>query len=189
MSDTDFKTPKAVKADIKTETAKIEAVAAPIEAKVDAKFDAAETKVESKIEAVTAKATAAIEDVQARVRDGASKATEFAREAYSFNKGTVETVVKAGQIYGEGLQGLATHAAGATREQFDETVATLRHLVAARSIGKVIELQTELARSTAKRALTESTKLVEGYLKVAGDAIAPLTARALEAADQVKKAA
>ncbi len=185
MSDTEFKTAKAVKADIKTETAKVEAVAA----QTDAKFEAVETKVESKIEAVTAKATAAMEDVQARVRDGANKATEFAREAYSFNKGTVETVVKAGQIYGEGLQGLATHAAGATREQFDETVATLRNLVAARSIGKVIELQTELARSTAKRALTESTKLVEGYLKVAGDAIAPLTARALEAADQVKKAA
>lgn len=176
----------------KTET-KAEAKSAPkavkTEAKVETKVEATETPVETKAETIIGRATAAIEDVRTQMKDRVSKATEIARDAYAFNRGNVETAVKAGQIFGEGIQQLATHAAGVTREQFDETVATLRDLAAARSLNTVVELQTAYARNMAKRTLTETTKLVEGYLKVTNEAIAPLTARALEAAERVSKAA
>jgi phasin family protein len=124
--------------------------------------------------------------VQETVKTGLNKAAELARGYVGVQRTAIETVVKAGQIYGEGLQSLVTHAVDVNRSQFEDTMAHFRALSSVKSVKEALELQTKFARATASRVLTEGSSFVEDYLKVAGQALTPVTTRAREAAEKVK---
>jgi phasin family protein len=81
---------------------------------------------------------------------------------------------------------MATRAADVSRSQFEDTMAHLRSLTSAKSVKQAVELQTAFTRNTLSRVLSETSVFVEDYLRVAGQALAPVTARAREAADKVK---
>lgn len=130
-----------------------------------------------------------VHEMSSKLSEGMSRAGETARELFDFQRGTVEKMLEAGKIYGEGLQSLASHVAAVNREQFEETVNTLRTMASTRSITEAFRLQNELARTLASRSLTEGSKLVHDYLKVTEQAVAPLTTRAQEAAEKLAKAA
>ncbi len=138
---------------------------------------------------VQAKVTEGLKDVQHQVTDSLKRAGETARTVVDVQRTAIETAVKASQIYGEGLQSLATHAVDVNRAQFEDTMAHLRALAKVKSIKEAVELQTAFARATASRVLHEGSTFVEDYLKVAGQALAPVTSRAREAAEKVKNAA
>jgi phasin family protein len=141
------------------------------------------------IKQTTESATAHMKTMQAEVTGGLKQAAEMARTYVDVQRTALETVAKAGQIYGEGLKSLATHAVDVNRTQFEQTVAHFRALAGVKSITEAMSLQAQFARATASRALSESSAFVEDYLKVTGDALAPVTARVREAAEKVKQAA
>jgi phasin family protein len=176
----------AFKAD--TQVRKVEKIAEKVTAQVTANVEAAQASVKTGMQDMQAKVTTGMQDVQAKVTDGLHRAAEAARTAAGVQRETLETVVKAGQIYGQGLQGLATHAASVSRVQFEDTMAHLRALTSVKSVREAVELQSTFARNTASRLLAESSTFVEDYLKVAGEALAPVTTRVREAAEKVKKA-
>lgn len=150
---------------------------------------AAETTAETmsaKAETVVEKTTAGLKDVQEKLATGYHKAAEAAREAVDVQRSAIETVVEAGKIYGEGLQGLATKAAEAARVQFEDTMTHLRSLTTVKSVREAVDLQASFTRATLSRVLSESSVMAEDYLKVAEKALAPVTARAREAAEKVK---
>jgi phasin family protein len=169
-------------ADTETMTNKIET---PIR-KIEKVAEKATAQVTATVEQTKEAAATGLKDVQAKVSEGMTKAAEAARSLVDVQRGALETVVKAGQIYGEGLQGLATHAADVSRVQFEDTMAHLRSLTSVKSVREAMTLQSSFARSTLSRVLNETSSLVEDYLKVAGQALAPVTARVREAADKVK---
>ena len=146
-------------------------------------------KIEYATEATAEKVKTGLKDVQEKVTTTLHRAAEMARGVVDVQRGALETVVKAGQIYGEGLQGIATHAAEVSKTQFDDTMVHLRSLTTVKSVKEALELQTAFARSTTSRYLTETSAFVEDYLKVAGNALAPVTTRVREAAEKVKKTA
>ena len=173
-----------------------EIVVAPKAPKFEKVADKAAEKVEKVVlgaetvaEKVAEPVRAPLKDIQEKVTEAMHKAAETARNVVDVQRGAFETVVKAGQIYGEGLQHLATHAAEVGRTQFEDTMAHLRSLTSVKSVKEALELQGNFARTTASRYLTETSTLVEDYLKVAGNALAPVTTRAREAAEKVKNAA
>ncbi len=130
-----------------------------------------------------------VKTIQERARGGMQRAGELARGYVEVQREALETGAHAARIYGEGLQGLAQHAAEVSRVQFEDSMAHLRSLVGVRSLNDFFDLQAEFARKTASRALAETSTFAEGYLKVANDALAPVTARVREAAEKVKHAA
>ncbi len=130
-----------------------------------------------------------VKTLQDRARGGFQRVSELARGYVDVQRETIETGAKAAKIYGEGLQGLAKHAAEVSRVQFEDSMAHLRSLTGVKSVTELLHLQAEFARATASRALAETSSLAEGYLKVANEALAPVTARAREAAQKVKQAA
>jgi phasin family protein len=134
-------------------------------------------------------ATKGFNDIKDEVTGGLKQAAGMARTYVDVQRTALETVVKAGQIYGEGLTSLATHAADVNRVQFEHTVAHLKALSGVKSVKEAVTLQTQFARATASRVLSEGSALVEDYLKVTGQALAPVTARVREAAEKVKQAA
>jgi phasin family protein len=180
MADIENTTPKADIAAKKFEKFADKATEKVMDAAVKAD-DAAHTAAET--------VATGFKDVQAKVTNTLHRAADIARGAVDVQRGALETAVKASQIYGEGLQGIATHAAEVSKLQFEDTIAYLRSLTSAKSVREAVELQTNFARNTASRYLAETSVFVEDYLKVAGDALAPVTTRAREAAEKVKKAA
>jgi hypothetical protein len=145
--------------------------------------------IESVAEKTETEVKSAAAAMQEKLTENMHKATETARTMFEFQKGAMQTMLASGKIYSEGLQSLATHAAAVNKLQFDETMAALRTLAGTRSVTEAMRLQTELARTTATRAMTESTKLVKDYVKLAEQAVAPLTAKVHEAAEKFAKAA
>jgi len=174
MADTEF---TAVKAEV------------PVTKKAEKVVEKATEKMTETVKTTAEAATAGLKDAQARVTTGLKRAAELARGYVDVQRTAVETVVKAGQIYGEGLQSLATHAANVNRVQFEDTVAYFRALTSVKSLKEAVELQANFARATASRVLSESSAFAEDYLKVAGQALIPVVTRAREAAEKVKSAA
>ena len=170
------------------DTDTVAAKAAKFEKTAEKVTDKVAGKIEHATEATAETVKAGLKDVQAKVTNTLHKVGEMARGVVDVQRGALETAVKAGQIYGEGLQGIATHAAEVSKTQFDDTMAHLRSLTTVKSVKEALELQPAFARSTASRYLTETSTFVEDYLKVAGNALAPVTERAREAAEKVKKA-
>jgi phasin family protein len=181
MADTETVTPKA-----ETAVRKFEKVAEKATTQTAAQVNEKIEQIATKVEETTQAATTGLKDVQAKVTNGLHKAAEVARGVVDVQRGALETAVKASQIYGEGLQGMATRAADVSRTQFEDTMAHLRSLTSVKSVKQAVELQTAFTRNTLSRVLNETSVFVEDYLKVAGQALAPVTARAREAADKVK---
>jgi hypothetical protein len=150
-------------------------------------------KVTRLTEVTAATVEHAAETAEAEVKSAAhsmqAKMTEAAKTAFEFQRGAIATMIEAGKIYSEGLQTLAAHAAHVNKLHFDETMAALRTLSGTRSINDALKLQAELTRSAATRTLTETTKLVQDYMKVTEQAAAPLTAKVHEAVEMFAKAA
>ncbi len=178
MSDVNFATPKNDGFTKAAQTPKTDTLAAKTTDRV------AETVKQA------ADATAeGVKTMQERARGGVARVSELARGYVDVQREALETGAHAARIYGEGLQGLAQHAAEVSRVQFEDSMAHLRSLVGVRSLNDLLHLQAEFARKTASRALEETSTFAEGYLKVANDALAPVTARVREAAEKVKHAA
>jgi len=170
---------------IKTEAA---APAATVAKKAEKIAEKVTEKVTETAKTTTEAATSTLKSAQEQVKSSLNKAAEMAREAVATQRSALETVVEAGKIYGQGLQGLATHAAEVNKVQFEDTLAHLRALTSVKSVKEAVELQTKFARATASRALTETSAFVEDYLKVTEKALAPVTTKVREAAEKVKSA-
>jgi phasin family protein len=164
-------------------------IAAPKAETATRKTDRVVESIKQTTETAVNKIAEDVKTAQEQARGGFQKVSEFARGYVDVQREAIETVAQAGKIYGEGLQSLAKHAAEVSRVQFEDGVAHVRALTGVKSITDLLHLQAEFARKTASRALAEGSTMVESYLKVANEAIAPMTARAREAAEKVKHAA
>jgi len=157
------------------------------------KFEQAAAEVTATVsEKVQQSADAATKGFQTLKEDltgGLKQASEMARTYADVQRSTFETVVTASKIYGEGLKSLATHIAEVNRTQFEQTVAHFKALSGVKSVKEAFGLQAQFARETTSRALAETGAIVDDYMKVAGEALAPVTAKVREAAEKVKLAA
>ncbi len=186
MADADYGAPVAPKKAEKVAEKVTETVATPAAEKT---AESVTARVSEKVKQTAEAATKGLKDIQAEVTGSLKQAAELTRGYADVQRSALETVVKAGQIYAEGLQSLATHAADVNRTHFEHTVQHLKALAGVKSVKEAVSLQTQFARDTASRVLREGSTFVEDYLKVTGQALAPVTARAREAAEKVKQAA
>jgi phasin family protein len=124
-----------------------------------------------------ATAAAGLEQAQVNMKDGMQRVMKTAEQMTSFSQGNMEALMKSGQILSTGLTDLSKLMAETARANLDETMATFRAMTSAKSVKEAIELQTSFARSSVEKAMSESSRLTEHSLKLAEQAIAPLTAR------------
>jgi len=134
-----------------------------------------------------AQAASGFENAQAQVKEGVSKAMRTAEEVVQFSQGNVEAFVRSGQIWAAGVQDLTKQAAASAQASFDETVSTIKRLTSVRSVKEAIDLQTNLARNSVERAVTGSGRLADASVKLAEQALAPITARVRLAVEKFAK--
>lgn len=105
------------------------------------------------------------------------KAMKTAEDLVSFGQGNMEAFVRAGQIWAAGVQDLGKQVAATAQAQMDQTVATFKALAGVKSFKEAVDLQSNLARSTVEKAVSETGKLTDFSLKLAEQTLAPITAR------------
>ena len=152
--------------------------------------EAAETGVAQATAAFNAgiaEATSHFEKGQAQMKDGVEKAMKKAEEMATFGHGTMEAMIKAGQIWSTGMQDIGKQVMATAQTQMDETVATMKTLAGLRSVKDVLDVQAGFARSAMEKTMTETGKLTDASLKLAEQVMAPLTARVSLAVETLTK--
>ncbi len=112
-----------------------------------------------------------------------------AEDFVSFGQGNVEAIVKSSQIMATGIQELTKQMAATAQASLDEAVSTFRAMAGVKSIKEVIELQTTLARSAVEKAMTQTSHVADTSMKLAEQAIAPITGRMTLAVESFGKQA
>ncbi len=110
----------------------------------------------------------------------------IARAAISFaayNQASAAAYVQAGQILATGSQDLSRQTAESTQLAFTETLAGIRAVAGAKTFKEWIELQANLFRTSAIRAVSEGSRFAHASIDLTESASAPLIARAVAAAE------
>jgi phasin family protein len=167
-------------------TTTAETAAASIETATDASVKGFEKTIGAVREGIE-KATKGLETSQAKLKEGVEKAVKTSEELLSFSQGNVEAFVKAAQIYAAGIQDISKHFAASSKASIEESVAFSKTLLGVKSVKEAVDLQTGFAKSSIEKAVAENSKLADAAVKLAEQAVAPLTARLSQAVETFGK--
>jgi phasin family protein len=123
------------------------------------------------------KATKGFESQQVKVKESVEKAMKKAEEMVSFSQGNMEAFIKASQIFTSGMQDISKHLAASSKISMEESVSFTKSLMGVKSVKEAVDLQSGFARSSIEKAVAESSKVTDATVKLAEQAIAPITAR------------
>jgi phasin family protein len=123
------------------------------------------------------RAAKGLETSQVRIKEQMEKAMKTAEEMLVFSQGNVEALMKASQIYASGVQDISKRYAASGKSSLEETVAFTKSLMGVKSVREAVELQTGFTKASIEKAVSESSKLTDASVKLAEQAMAPITAR------------
>ncbi|RYE04000.1 MAG: phasin family protein, partial [Sphingomonadales bacterium] len=88
-----------------------------------------------------------------------------------------------------GLETLGQDAADYGRKSFETATAALKTFATVKSPAELFKLQSDFFRTSFDSYVAEASKNTEAFIKLAGDAVQPLSSRFAVAAEKVKAAA
>jgi hypothetical protein len=115
------------------------------------------------------------------------KAAKTATDLTAFNRGTLEALAQAGQIFAAESQDLIRQMTEAGQAAFTESLNNLRAIAAAKTVKERLELQANFVRTSAISAVSEGGRFARAGIDLAEKASAPITARAYLAAETFVK--
>ena len=120
-----------------------------------------------------------------RSQEAARRSQEVAENFADLARGNVEAVVEASRVAAEGARSIGQDVIAKGREGVEEAAGAIRSLAEAKSPTEFIQLQSEIARASFDRMVAESSRLTESMVKLAGEAIQPLSNRATANAERI----
>jgi phasin family protein len=170
-------TKRAAKSAKRTRTATVKAVDTQIERTTTMAYDF--TKLFAGYELPgTDKFQTLFADASEKGQALVAKSQKTAEEMTEIAKANVEALTEAGRIAATGAKTLGQDMLAASRDSFEQASASVKTLADAKSPTEFIQIQSELARASFDRAVSESSKFAEAFVKLAGEAIQPLSTRA-----------
>ena len=127
-------------------------------------------------------------DVNERAQSAMERNTRFAEELSELGRGNVEAIVQSTKIAAKGLETVGQEVAEFGRKSFEDASAALKTMVEMKSPADFFRLQTEFARTQFDSLVSETSKLSETMIKLAGDVAQPIASRYSVAAERVKTA-
>ena len=103
------------------------------------------------------------------------------------SRANVEALVDASKIAVEGARSFGQDVVETSREGVEKAADAVRALAEAKSPTEFMQLQSEFARAQFDRFVTESSRLTETFVKLAGEAIQPIQSRATVNAERINK--
>lgn len=121
------------------------------------------------------------ENVTASAREQLEKASQTAYKSYEdlskLQKDNWDAVVAASQIWVKGAENVSKAWVSFAQESMENAATTAKAMVGVKSLREAVDLQTDFAKGNFDKLVAESTKLSEAVVKVANDAMEPITAR------------
>ena len=128
-------------------------------------------------------------DAGERGQDMVRKSQATAGEMTELAKANIEALTEAGRIAATGVRSIGQDALNSGREGFEQASASLKTLADAKSPTEFIQIQSELARASFDRVVAEGSKFAEAMVKLAGEAVQPLSNRATINAERINELA
>lgn len=128
-------------------------------------------------------------DAGERGQELVKKSQETAGEMTELAKANLEALTEAGRIAATGARSIGQKALASGREGFEQTSASLKTLADAKSPTEFFQIQSDLAKASFDRAVAEGSKFAEAIVKLAGDAVQPLSNRATINAERINELA
>ena len=113
-----------------------------------------------------------------RSQELVKRSQKVAEELADLARANVEAVVEAGRVATEGARSIGQDVVAKQRDGFEAAADAIRSLAEAKSPTEYLQLQGDFARASFDRAVSESSKLTESLVKLAGEAFQPLSNRA-----------
>ena len=117
-------------------------------------------------------------DANERSQELVKRSQKVAEELADLARANVEAVVEAGRVAAEGARSISQNVVAKQRDSVEQTADAIRSLAEAKSPTEYLQLQGEFARASFDRAVAESSRLTESFVKLAGEAFQPLSNRA-----------
>ena len=126
-------------------------------------------------------------DAGARGQDLVTKSRHATEEMTELAKANVEAIAEAARIAAAGTKSIGQDVIASSRTGFEHASEAIKTLADAKSPTEYFQLQSELMRSSFDRMVSESSKLTEQVVKLAGEAIQPISNRASVNAERVNE--
>lgn len=126
-------------------------------------------------------------DAGSRGQEAIEKSRKAAEELAELTRANVEAVVEAGRIAATGAKSVGEDALQRTREGLEQNVAEFKSLAQAASPSEFFQLQSEIAKQNFDRVVASLSQLTEATVKLAGEAIQPLSSRAAVNAEKINE--
>ncbi len=128
-------------------------------------------------------------DAGERSQDLVRKSQESAGQMTELAKANIEALTEAGRIAATGVRSIGQDALASSRQGFEQASASLKTLADAKSPTEFFQIQSDLAKASFDRAVAEGSKLTEQLVKLAGEAVQPLSNRAAINAERINELA
>ena len=92
-------------------------------------------------------------------------------------KQNVDAFVKSGTVVAKGAEEAGKQVAAFTHSSLEKSVSNAKAMLAVKTIQELVELQNAYAKASIDALVSESTKMQELTVKIANEALAPLSAR------------
>jgi phasin family protein len=133
------------------------------------------SKAAPKAAAVSAEAyEQVVETTKAQVEKTNEAVVKGYDEFAALQQEGVDALIKAGEIWARGAEVLGKAYLAAAQDAAEANSSAAKALFSAKSLKEVVELQSEIARKSFDKSLSESTKLSELSVKVANEAFQPI---------------
>lgn len=149
--------------------------------------------IETVLKAGTEATQKGFEQAVAMTQEQVAKASTAFFKGYDdltvFSKENVEAVVRAGSIYAKGVEELGRAVVTLTQTQVESTVAAAKAAMGCTTLRQIVDLNTDLAKTSFDKIVAEGSKLSEMSMKVANEAFQPIQARVNVAVEKFAKPA
>ena len=126
-------------------------------------------------------------DAGARGQELVGKSQNATQEITDLAKANVEALTEAGRIAANGVKSIGQDVLASSRDGLEQASNAVRSLTEAKSPTEFFQLQSDLMRSSFDRIVSQSSKLTEQMVKLAGEAIQPISNRASVNAERVNE--
>ncbi|MCL6250855.1 phasin family protein [Altererythrobacter sp. KTW20L] len=133
--------------------------------------------------------TDAVSEMQSKAQAAYEKGTGMVSEMTDLAKGNVEALVESGKIVATGLQDMGKTYADEAKSAYETISADLKEMASVKSPTELFQLQGKIMRRNFDMLVATGTKGSEGAMKLANEAIAPISARVNLAVEKLSKAA
>ncbi|PWC32657.1 phasin family protein [Azospirillum sp. TSO35-2] len=151
------------------------------------KFAAATKSIEDAVSTAKQNLEGLVKAQQEQVEKASAQILKSYDELSVLTKGNVDAVVKSGTIVAKGAEEAGKQVAAFTQSSLEKSVSTGKALLAVKTIQELIELQSAFAKASFDALVSESSKLQELSVKIANEALAPISERVTLTVDTLSK--